>query len=343
MKIAAKDIPSFVKTASGKCQAALLYGPDNGLIRERMKEMALTVVKDLKDPFNVAEIFAEQMKDDSSILHQEMAALSFTGERRLILLRNASDSMAKPIEEAFSGQTGNSFLIAVADDLPARSALRALFERDGRFASLPCYHDEGRDLESVIASALARQGFAIDREALVFVTHNLGSDRRVTLSELEKLMLYMGENKRISLEDIMAVVGNNTEISLEDVASAVAGGAMKELDQRMEKLLRQDTQPVALLRAVLRYFLRLYQAQGMVEAGLTPDQAMEQLRPAVFFKQKPAFRAQLMRWDRRRIVFALGVLRQAERQVKSSGARPELVCSASLMKIARLNSTTKAA
>ena len=54
MKIPFRDIESFVAKPNPVVRVILVYGPDQGLMRERAKVMASAVVEDINDPFNVA-------------------------------------------------------------------------------------------------------------------------------------------------------------------------------------------------------------------------------------------------------------------------------------------------
>ena len=45
-------VGGFIKAGGNGASAALIYGPDEGLVRERSKLLAQAIVSDLKDPFN---------------------------------------------------------------------------------------------------------------------------------------------------------------------------------------------------------------------------------------------------------------------------------------------------
>ena len=46
--------------------AVLLYGPDHGLVRERADRLVSAVAGDANDPFRIAELSADAMKDDTA-------------------------------------------------------------------------------------------------------------------------------------------------------------------------------------------------------------------------------------------------------------------------------------
>ena len=93
MKIPFRDIEPFVKSPNPAIRAILVYGPDSGLMRERATIMAKTIVPDLTDPFNVALLSPDILKDDPARLTDEANAISMMGGRRLIRIENADDKI----------------------------------------------------------------------------------------------------------------------------------------------------------------------------------------------------------------------------------------------------------
>src|SRR5262249_14897530 len=56
MEVKSSAADRFVTRPPKGLVAALVYGPDQGLVRERATNLAKSVVPDLNDPFRVAEL-----------------------------------------------------------------------------------------------------------------------------------------------------------------------------------------------------------------------------------------------------------------------------------------------
>ena len=67
MKLTWKQIEPFVKSPDPKARVVLIYGPDDGLMRERAKTIGKTVTEDLDDPFNVATLTTDLLAEDPVI------------------------------------------------------------------------------------------------------------------------------------------------------------------------------------------------------------------------------------------------------------------------------------
>ena len=71
MKIAARQADSFCRAPSGETRAVLVYGPDNGLVRERADLLVASAVDDPSDPFRVAELVGDAIAGDGALLVDE--------------------------------------------------------------------------------------------------------------------------------------------------------------------------------------------------------------------------------------------------------------------------------
>ena len=351
MKVGPAQAEGFLKAPDGAVRAVLLYGPDEGLVRERALALVGLVAEDPADPFRVAELTVSQLKNDTARLLDEAAALSLTGGRRVVRLRDGGDGLTdamrglleSPVGESLGA--GEALVVVEAGDLPARSTLRRLFEGAKTGAALACYRDEGRGLQSLITQMLAQDDLTVAPDALAYLSAHLGGDRQVTRRELEKLSLYMAGpdgRRRVELDDVLASIGDSAELTLDDVAYAVADGDFAGLDRALQRSFREGSNPVAALRAVARHFLRLHQVARQVVQGTALDDAVKQLRPPVFWKLSGRFKRQAGAWSGQRLAWSLERLIDAEAACKQTGAPGEALASSAVLAIARRAPTRRA-
>src|SRR5437764_15481149 len=81
MEIKSHQADRFVARPPAGLVAALVYGPDQGMVRERATALAKSVVSDLNDPFRVSELDEATLDADPARLWDEAAALSMIGGR----------------------------------------------------------------------------------------------------------------------------------------------------------------------------------------------------------------------------------------------------------------------
>ena len=336
MKIAANRADGFAAKPDPAARAVLLFGPDAGLVRERADRLARSVVEDLGDPFRVGDLAAAAIKDDPARLADEAAALSMTGGRRVVRVRDATDGLTDPFEHLLSHFVGEALVIVEAGELKSRSRLRKLFEAADNAAAIACYVEAGAELQRFIQDTLRSHDLGASDDAMEFLVEHLGVDRKVTRGELEKLALYIGaESKRVTLDDAIACVGDSAALALDDVALSAFAGDGETLATALARAGSEAINAVAVLRAAQRHAQRLHQAAALVAGGMPADTAMKSLRPPVFFKSTSAFQQQLRLWGPRRLAQILERLVDAEARCKSTGIMPaDAVCGQALMEIA---------
>ena len=76
MKVQPRDIENFVKNPPKNICAVLIYGPDEGLARERLNKFTTNVVPDLQDPFNIVDINSSTLNENPALLSDEVLSIS---------------------------------------------------------------------------------------------------------------------------------------------------------------------------------------------------------------------------------------------------------------------------
>jgi DNA polymerase III subunit delta len=329
MKLDARKLPGFLRDP-GACRVVLIYGDDAGLIRDRAEALVRAVAGSLDDPFLVAELTRETAGD----LAAEASSLPLTGGRRVVRLREATDTAAAAVKAILDGNAA-ALVVLEAGSLPPRSKLRALAEAAPDAAAIACYPEDGAALEATIRGVLGELGVTVLPDALSWLAGQLGADRASTRRELEKLALYAGPGGKVDLDAAMACVGDFAGLSLDDAVFAATEGDVAMADRALEVAMGEGAAPVQVLRATLMHLQRLQRARAAMEDGVSVEEAMRALRPPVFFRRTGAFRRALTLWNRAGLDAAAAGMSDAERQCKRTGMPDTTICRAALLTLAR--------
>ena len=337
MKIKPAEADRFVAKPGDGIRAVLIYGPDSGLIRERMNKLTRSVVDDLGDPFRICDLTDQELRQDPARLADEAAAISMLGGRRVIRVRGAGDSVSKIFENFLAHPAGDALVIAEGGELGPRSSLRKLFEGAAEGAAIACYADDARALENFIRDTFSREKLRAEPAALDYLLNHLGADRGITRNELEKLVLYMGsgDGAEVTLEDARACVGDNAASSLDDLVDATAAGDLGALDAALTRARAADVNSIAILNALTRHLQQLHLALARVETGGDRSAALKSMRPPVHFSRQAAVQRQLQLWSRKRLDRALELALDAEILCKTTGQPDSSVCGQTLLRIAQ--------
>ncbi len=329
-----KNVDVFLKALPPDLRAVLFYGPDEGLARERAVNLALRLVPDVNDPFNVVDLAPASVTSDMARIADEMGAQSLMGGRRLVRLRGAEDNVAPAVQNAFSQlPPGDSFLIIEAGDLRPTSPLRKLFEGADVAAALPCYEADERDRLRLAEEEFKAAGVSATRDALQLLAGLLASDRALARQEIEKLITYAGPKGKLDYEDVSTAIGDSATLESDAAIWLAADGKLPELDRALGRLYADGLPTIAILRAAQRHLQRLYS----VVASRDPlPLAMEQLKPPIFWKDRERFTAQASRWRQDRLEQAIARVGEAEVHCKTTGLRDTTMCSRALLAVASL-------
>jgi DNA polymerase III subunit delta len=338
MKLAPASVGAFLRDP-GPCRVVLLYGDDAGMIRDRAEALVRSVAGSLDDPFLVVELAREQI----ARLPDEAASLPLTGGRRVVRVREATDTAVAHVRAILKSNAPGLVLLEGAG-LGTRSRLRTELEGSPDGAAIGCYPEEGRALETTIRDTLRQAGVAIEPDALSWLSGQLGADRAATRAELEKLALYAGAGGRVDLDAAMACTGDLSGLSLDDALFAATAGDVATADRALELAIAEGAAPVQVLRAGIIHLQRLQRARmAMDEAGLSAADAVKAIRPPLFYRRVAAFNRALGLWSGAAVSAAVSGLVEAERGCKRTGWPDHSLCRNAVLVLARRAAATRIA
>ncbi len=339
-----RDIENFVTRRTENIPVALIYGPDQGLVRERAQKLSHQVVEDLNDPFNAIELTDTDLSEIGK-LADEAAALSFMGGERLIRLRRGGDAVGKAVLFLLDGiKEGrvkpNALVVIEAGDLKKSHALRKACEASKHAVTLPCYTDNQKDVVTVIKDGLAAEGITATDDALLALADRLGDDRGLTRTELEKLILYVGPQStrkgaaKATIDDVRACLADSTADATFDIVDLALSGQPSKLSEALHRAEAAGVSAMAAIRIAQGKLLRLLTVQNHIREGDAPSAAMKKLRPPIFFAEQRRFEDQLRRWPAPALEAGLKELFETDLDAKRTGMPQREVVERTLLRLA---------
>ncbi len=342
MKLRPREIEAFLRDPPPGLRAALIYGPDAGLVRLRGRALASRIAGEDND-FRHRRLSPEALAENPHLLAQEAASPVLGGGRAAIRVSGAEEKAARALEELLrtpQNSQEDGVVILEAGPLAPRSKLRQLAEREKACAALACYADSPAQLAQLARSRLRARGLTIDPGALEFLVGRLGADRGVSESEIEKLILYCGGfgphegQKTISLQMVEAATGDGGMSGIEDAVYACAGGEMAGLGRALARLEGGGVSPAALIAAAQRHFQRLYFAAGEQAQGRSAEEIAAGFRPPLHFSRVPPFVRQCRVWPQARAAAACRALWQTAAAQRRTGAPGQTLAHQALFALA---------
>jgi DNA polymerase-3 subunit delta len=327
MKLDSSRTDAFLKNPTAPI--VLLHGPDSGLVAERGLVLARSVPDALNDPFRYTEL--QNPGPDTLLVEASAAAL--TGGRRVVRVRDAHETLAKPLETLIKAPP-DALVILEAGELTAKSKLRALAEKAAGVAVIACYAIEQARLPQVIASRLRNMGIQIDADAAAWAGQNLSGEEGPLGQALEVLLLYAGEERRLSLADVSAVLADGGDTSIGDAIDAALTGDPAATDKALTLAYEEGVTPVGLLRVLLGELLRLRVAAGSMAEGASAQEAMAAMRPPVFFRRQALVGKALRLWPLQAVDQAIAAALAAESACKQTHVPENAYCRQTMLALA---------
>jgi DNA polymerase-3 subunit delta len=326
------DIERFLGKPDPAIRAALIYGRDIGVVRDRGHQLAAKLVPNPDDPFDVALLTDQDLADDAGRLEGELAAQSLMGGRRLVRLRltaekPAADKLAaEALERHAKGELNpDAFFLIEAGNLGRESALRKACEKANGAAAIPCYEDEPGDVARMVRDLLAKDGVSLNADGLQVFVQRLPKERGVARQEIERLALYLGPGSSVTATpaDLEPFLGVEPESSLFDAASDAFGGKLGEAQAGLRRAAQEGESGPAAVRAIGMHLAKLRRTLTLIKAGAGPQEAAK--ASGVFWKQEREFLRQVRTWTLDELDRIQPQVLDADRACKTTGSPDRLI------------------
>ncbi|MGA0951144.1 MAG: DNA polymerase III subunit delta [Candidatus Puniceispirillaceae bacterium] len=330
MKIAPRQIASFLAKPPDKISAILLHGSDSGLRSSRSQQLAALYSDDLDDVFSVTRISGASLGGEPGKIADAAAEIPMFGTR-LVLVKASGTELLDACKLLLAKPVRGAMVIIDASDTTTKHAVVKLFESSDIAAAIGCYPDSDGDIRQLAQTIFQQDNVSVDRDGLALISSRLGSDHAATRAELEKLVLLAGPGGTLTVETISEALGDSAVLAVDDVADAVANGHVPALSKALRKAWLEEANCVMIIRGCQTYFNQLGMLGYAVLAGQSPQTAVRGLRPPVHFKLQDAFIRHLKNWQPQRCMDMVNRLQDIEISLKSKTIDDRTLTSQSLL------------
>ncbi len=265
------------------------------------------------------------------------------------------------LEEIFkSGLPAGNCLILTAEDVDKRKKLYKIVAEAGvvhHFGAVKSETAKKETLQRQAQRLLESQGKKLSPAAWVALGRKTGFDLRRSMSELEKLISYVGDKALIDKDDVEEAVGRTKEDNIFALTTALSEKNQLAALDALKNLLDQGTHHLMILTMMIREIRFLLQARILVDSGKLPKftSSMEYgwfqkvLYPAVGELSNPSARREglifsqhpfvvynalrnCIRFNNDRLIRFLDDLLELDRAFKTSASSPQLLLEMFLIK-----------
>jgi DNA polymerase III subunit delta len=329
--IKAADVDAFVARPDPARPVVLVYGPDSGLVSERVNALIKASVDDPNDPFALARLESDDIAAEPSRLVEEAQTIPLFGGRRAVWVKAGGRNVAPAVEPLLALRASECRVVIEAGDLRRTAPLRTLVERAKNAAALPCYADTERDRARLIDEEMRESGLTLAPDARALLIPLLGGDRVASRSEIRKLALYARGQERVTVDDVAAVVADASSLGLDDIVDAAFAGKSAELEAQLAKARTAGTPPGSVFFAAQRQIAQLHKWRTAIEAGT--GFSLDAVQPPLHFRRKGEVEAALKLWNAPRLAAAMAELAEAVLESRRNSALADTIAERALLRI----------
>lgn len=323
------EIDAFVARPSRPI--VLVFGPDAGLVRERVDALIAASVDDPRDPFALARLDGDELAGEPMRLVEEASTIPLFGGRRAVWVKAGARSIV-PAVEALLAAPCDCRVVIEAGDLRKNAPLRIAIEGAKNAAAICCYVDTEKDLTRLIDEEMRAAGLTIAPDGRAALIPLLGGDRQASRNELRKLALHAHGRTQVTLDDVLAVVADASTLATDAIVDAALAGRTTELEVQLGKARTAGLAAGSILYAAGRQLAQLHKARLAIEEGASVNATLDSLR--VHFTRKAAVEAALKAWTAARLLRAMAQLAEAALEARRQAALADSLTQRVLLSLA---------
>lgn len=330
----------------------LLYGQESFLVDEVVRALKAAILIPETADFN--ESVHNPGPDQLSGALQMAMTPPFFGERRLVWVKEAPFFSAKrrkagaeeadeeEAEEKGASAGGEEALLRyLKEPIPStclvflvgesvdsrKKTTKAVGAKDGL---VECQSLKPDDATMWAQSRATSAGKKLAGPAAALLVEKLGPDLRLIDMELQKLALYVGDQKEINREAVDLLVSGVAETEIFRLTEAVMLKQRPRAMQLLDQVLRQVDHPLQVMAALTNRFRQILQVKSVQARYLPPREAagLLKMHPYVYEKMSGSVK----QYDRDEILTAICRLLEADLAIKS-GAEPRLTLEALVVEL----------
>ena len=290
-----------------KLNNILFYGENFGL-RDDFKKYILKFNSENK----ILKYSQNEILSNLSNFYNEVYNKSLFEEQKIFIISDVNDKMIDIIDRIRS--SGENKFFFFCNQLEKKSKIRNYFEKENKLNIVPCYKDNETTLKNIIAKKLKSfQG--LNNEITNLLIFSSSEDRNKLNIEIEKVKIFFKE-KRINVTELTELLNIKEDDDFNNIKDSAIIGNCKKTNSFLNSTILDSEKTFFYISLLNKRFEMLKVLKNQKTNNI--ELALKELRPPIFWKDKPIFIQQSKKWDLRKLNQALEQTYIAEINIKSN-------------------------
>ncbi len=293
----------------------LVQGEEDFLVEESIAAILDAAMSRDERTFNLDVLDCADF--DAREITARASSLPMMGERRVVVARNVEKLSAKDLEilSAYVERPSVSTVLVLAGrkaDL-RRKPFAGLHTSGAECACAPLTESK---LNGWITERVEEQGGTIDGEAAALLAAQVGSSLKELDSEIAKLLVFVGDRKKILPDDVAAVGGFSREFTVFNLQDAIGAGNLRDSLTILDHMIEEGAEIGRITWALTDYFSLLWRLHHLMSKSGHDDKEGFKLTKTWAWKKRQYLEA-LQRYPAARIEAIFQMIAETDMQSKS--------------------------
>jgi len=267
----------------------LIYGNNRGLADEIIKD---TLIPNLSN--NIFKYDEAEVLKDLKIFEQSIYNKSFFDNEKLIIINRVSDKIFNVIEDIFSKNVNDLYLMLLSGPLDKKSKIRKYFEKEKQFLCIPVYEDNLQTLSGIVLKFMKEKNINISQQIVNAIVERAAGDRINLNNELKKIENYILNKKKISISDVLKITNLSENYSISELVDYCLSKNRSKIIKILNENNFSSEDCVIILRTFLIKLKRLIKLHQELRSNNTNiDMAVSSFKPPIFWKEKEVVKKQI--------------------------------------------------
>ena len=286
----------------------LFYGENQGL-----KKDFKTIIKDTYSKSDFSSISQEDLIKNKKLFYEEFLNISLFNSQKIFCIDNVNDKILEIIQD-LENKIDNQKIYLFAGKLEKKSKLRSYFEKSKELIIIPCYNDNEITIKSKIKERL-KDYQGVDNQSLNAILNSTGLDRIRVNNELDKIDNFFID-KNIQIKKLLLLLNQSENDNFDDLKNAAISGNNDRTNKLLSETIIENDKIIFYLSSIN---LRLNKLSHIFSINNTNyEQAVENIKPPIFWKDKPEFLSQAKKWNSEKLRKILNKTFNLEIKLKSN-------------------------
>ncbi len=292
-----------------KYNLVLFFGENLGFKNE-IKDK----IKNEKKEFEKINLSQDEVVNTKEILYNEILNYSLFDKKKIFFINQVNDKILSILAE-IEGKLKDQQIILFSEILEKKSKLRGHFEKSKNLLAIPCYADSEITIKNIIKERL-KDFKDLNAVNLSVIAENCKLDRSKLNKELKKILSCFSD-KQLDTEKLNKLLNTTENDDFNILKDEALAGHKLQTNKLLSETQIDNDKKVFYINSINQRLLKLLDLIKITKTK-SIESAINEIKPPIFWKDKPILLNQSKRWSNNKINKILNETYKLELEVKSN-------------------------